>query len=180
MVIANRGSFVGCDPLQRAVRCWRQLLSFCSVPHAQPGPGSLPIPGEQLSVASPRDSWSFFSSCKMSSSSPGLTQLSFLCVDPGCAGVAVDLRQRGRDEDLASESFEELYFSSTGGSKGPPVERTWLGFSVWQTALELWCSCSGEFPNCARVWHRERSCNMMPLKLSAAGESKAYSSSWGH
>lgn len=30
---------------------------------------------------------------------PGLIQLLFLCVDPGCAGVAVDVRQRGRDED---------------------------------------------------------------------------------
>lgn len=67
-------------------------------------------------------------------------------VNPGCAGAAVDLWQHGRDEDAASASLEELYSVAPGRSRGPPDERAWLGFSVWQTAPKLCCSCSGEFP----------------------------------
>lgn len=37
LVIVNRRRFVGCDPLQKAVGCWGQLLSFCPLPDAQPG-----------------------------------------------------------------------------------------------------------------------------------------------
>lgn len=159
--IANRGRFVGCDPLQQAVGCWRQLLSSCPLPDAQPGPGLFPIPGAQLSLASLRDS--FVPPCKP-----------WLCWSLCSFTEALQRQASGLCK------FGRGLLSSAGGSRGPPDKRAWLGFSVWQAAPELCRSYSGDIPNHAREWHRGRSCNMMPLKPSAARESKAYGSSWGH
>lgn len=125
----------------------------------------------------PRDSWSLFSPCLLSSTDPGLRSP---VLNPGCAEVAVRFTATQQRQGPSPCEFGRPVLGGAGGSRGPPDARAWLGLSVWQAAPKLRRSCCGEFPIHAREWHRGRSCNTMPLKPSAARESKAYSSSWGH
>lgn len=77
--------------------------------------------------------------------------------------------RRGLTEDLAPVNLLRVSLGSAGGRRGPPYKRAGLVSSVWQTALKLYCSSSGEFPSGAGRVAGGESCNTMPLALAAAG-----------
>lgn len=143
------------------------------------GPGQRLTPGTQLSIAFPWDSWSLFSCCRMSSSLPGPTMAFAPPCEPWLCWSRCTFTAAWHRRGPGLWECGKGLLSSSGGNRGPPDERAWFGFPVWQAALKLCCSCSGEFPRHARVAQgKELQYDASQIKCSR--ESKGYSSSWGH